>query len=343
MANRIFYACQAVFIDGTYLQNVQTVGVDYSADAEAISDAGRSQAFGDRYNRPEVTITIERQLRSGDTPFYTITAADNYADSYLLKDGNLGLCGWDSSCNLKEYEVGLTYSDDQTISGSLDSVKFEYCLVTEISYSFSVDGIFTESISFVTNNLTKQSAGNVPAAGATGTLMRKQNFDAQNSIFPTEVDAAILTTATDGTKTRVIQSIDLTLSVSYSELADTGFWRGSNQGNNPSEQNKYKHIETPVEVTCEITAVARKSVAQDILIKDTNFMAFPTPSRQIVLKFDSIVFDLGSKNYCTSIGLSGGDTGGGNVEMAFSYTNTNNDYMPYTNGSIVTKTQSAIY
>ncbi len=339
MGNRVFYACQAVFIDGTYLQNVQSVGVDYSADAESIYDAGRSQVFGDRYNKPEVTITIERHLRSGDTPFYT-TGTSSYEDSYLLKNGNLGIAGWSG---LKEYEVGLTYSDDETVSGSIDSVKLEYCLVTEISYNFSVDGVFTESITFVCNNLTKQSAGSVPAAGDSGGLMRRRNFDTENSIFPTEVDAAILTTATDGTKTRVIQSIDLTLSVSYSELADTGFWRGSNQGNNPSEQNKYKHIETPVEVTCEITAVARKSVAQDILIKDTNFMAFPTPSRQIVLKFDSIVFDLGSKNYCTSIGLSGGDTGGGNVEMAFSYTNTNNDYMPYTNGSIVTKTQSAIY
>ena len=70
---------------------------------------------------------------------------------------------------------------------------------------------------------------------------------------------------------------------------------------------------------------------------------FPTPDRQIVLKFDNIIFDLGSKNYCTGIGFSGGDTGGGNVEMSFSYTNDNNDYMPYTNASIVTKTQSTIY
>ena len=342
MGNRVFYACQAVFVDGTYLKNVQSVGVDYSADAESISDTGRSQVFGDRYNKPEVTITIERHLRSGDTHFYTI-GTGSYEDSYLLKNSNLGIAGW---TGLKEYEIGLTYGDDTTISGSVDSVKFEYCLVTEISYDFSVDGIFTESITLVTNNLTKQSAGSIPALGESGTLMRKQNFDTQNSIFPTEVDAAILTTADDGTKIRVIQSIAINLSVSYSELADTGFWRGSNQGNNPSEQNKYKYVETPVEVTCEISAIARKSVQQDILISDNNniFMGtFPTPDRQIVLKFDNIIFDLGSKNYCTGVGFSGGDTGGGNVEMSFSYTNDNNDYMPYTNASIVTKTQSTTY
>lgn len=334
MGNRVFYACQAVFVDGTYLKNVQSVGVDYSADAESIYDAGRSQAFGDRYNKPEVTITIERHLRSGDTPFYT-TGTSSYEASYLLKNGNLGIAGW---TGLKEYEIGLTYASDETISGSIDSVKFEYCLVTEISYSFSVDGIFTESISLVTNNFTKQSAGSVPSLGETGTLMRKQNFDNENSIFPTEVDAAIKID-----DQRAIQSIDINLSVSYSELADTGFWRGSNQGNNPSEQNKYKYIETPIEVTCEINALARKSVQQDILVKDNNFMTFPTPSRQIVLKFDNIIFDLGEKNYCTGIGFSGGDTGGGNVEVSFSYTNDNNDYMPYTNATIVTKSQSTIY
>jgi hypothetical protein len=340
MGNRVFYACQAVFIDGTYLQNVQSVGVDYSADAESIYDAGRSQVFGDRYNKPEVTITIERHLRSGDTPFYT-TGTGSYEDSYLLKNSNLGIAGWSG---LKEYEVGLTYSDDRTVSGSIDSVKFEYCLVTEISYNFSVDGVFTESITFVCNNLTKQSAGSVPAAGDSGGLMKRRNFDTQNSIFPTEVDASILTTEASGKKVRVLQSVAINLSVSYSELADTGFWRGSNQGNNPSEQNKYKYIETPVEVTCEINCVARKSIAQDILIKDTNFMGtFPTPDRQIVLKFDNIIFDLGSKNYLTGVGFSGGDTGGGNVEASFSYTNDSNDYMPYTNATIVTKSQSTIY
>ena len=339
MGNRVFYACQAVFVDGTYLKNVQSVGVDYSADAESISHTGRSQVFGDRYNKPEVTITIERHLRSGDTPFYTI-GTGSYEDSYLLKNSNLGIAGW---TGLKEYEIGLTYGDDTTIGGSVDSVKFEYCLVTDISYNFSVDGIFTESITLVSNNLTKQSAGSVPNLGETGTLMRKHNFDRENSIFPTEVDAAIKTVE-DGVKVRVIQSIAITLSVSYSELADTGFWRGSNQGQNPTEQNKYKYIETPVEVTCEINAIARKSVQQDILIKDDNFMGtFPTPNRQIVLKFDNIIFDLGSKNYCTGIGFSGGDTGGGNVEVSFAYTNDNNDYMPYTNASIVTKTQSTTY
>ena len=337
MGNRVFYACQAVFIDGTYLQNVQSVGVDYSADAELISDTGRSQGFGSRYNKPEVTITIERHLRSGDTPFYT-TGTSGYTDSYALKTGNLGLNGWEGR---KQHEVGLTYSSDETISGSVDSVKFEYCLITELSYSFSVDGIFTESITLVTNNMTKQSAGSVPAAGDSGTLMKKQNFDIVNSVFPTEVDAAIKTVE-DGVNVRLVQSINISLSVSYSELADTGYWRGSNQGNNPSEQNKYKYIETPLEVTCEITALARKSIQQDILISDNNdiFMAsFPEPDRSIILKFDNIIFDLGSKNFCTGVGFSGGDTGGGNVEMSFSYTNNNNDYMPYTNASIVSKAQ----
>ena len=36
--NRIFYACQAVYVDGTYLQNVQAAGIDYAADATGISD-----------------------------------------------------------------------------------------------------------------------------------------------------------------------------------------------------------------------------------------------------------------------------------------------------------------
>ena len=39
------------------------------------------------------------------------------------------------------------------------------------------------------------------------------------------------------------------------------------------------------------------------------------------------VWDLGEKNYVTSIEYSGGDTGGGNVEATINYSNQHSDFV----------------
>ena len=38
---RVFYACQAVYLDGAFLKNVQAVGLDYANSNESIVDRGR--------------------------------------------------------------------------------------------------------------------------------------------------------------------------------------------------------------------------------------------------------------------------------------------------------------
>ena len=60
--NRIFYACQAVYVDDVYLHNVQAIGLDYGADINALSDTGRTQRQINLYSKPEITIT--RQIPS---------------------------------------------------------------------------------------------------------------------------------------------------------------------------------------------------------------------------------------------------------------------------------------
>ena len=59
--------------------------------------------------------------------------------------------------------------------------------------------------------------------------------------------------------------------------------------------------------------------------------SYPVPDRAIKFTLGNSSggthdkeIDLGSKNYCTAIGFSGGDTGGGNVEATISYENTEN-------------------
>lgn len=356
--NRIFYACQAVYVDGTYLQNVQAVGIDYSADATGISDTGRTQQQRSLYSKPEITISIQREVNTAAVPFYAPASVTSYANAYILKNGNLGTSGWDSSSLLKEYSIEVAYGSDD-LSGNIESTTLKHCLLTEVSYEISVDGRMTENLSFVTRNLIKSGSAAAPiGTPLSGTIFKRQHLDVENEdfILPSEVKSVVDVENDDGDDVaRAVQSISVSAAFDYGEMTDVGKWRGSNQTSVPTEQNKWRYITTPIGITCEITAIVRKSIVQNILIKDTNFMGtFPTPDREIKIVMGPIpnvsdpsaptwfVIDLGKKNYLTGISFSGGDTGGGNVEATFSYANTNNDFVPY-KGTIVTLTQSTKY
>ena len=348
--NRIFYACQAVYVDGTYLQNVQAVGIDYSADATGISDTGRTQQQRSLYSKPEITISIQREVNTAALPFYAPASVTSYANAYILKNGNLGTSGWDSSSLLKEYSIEVAYGSDD-LSGNIESTTLKHCLLTEVSYEISVDGRMTENLSFVTRNLIKTGSAAAPiATPLTGTIFKRQHLDVENEefILPSEVKSVVDVENDEGVDVaRSVQSISINAAFDYGEMSDVGKWRGSNQTSLPTEQNKWRYITTPIGITCEITAIVRKSIEQNILIKDTNFMGtFPTPDREIKIvmgqESSKFVIDLGKKNYLTGISFSGGDTGGGNVEATFSYANTNNDFVPY-RGTPVTLTQSTKY
>ena len=356
--NRIFYACQAVYVDGTYLQNVQAVGIDYSADATGISDTGRTQQQRSLYSKPEITISIQREVNTAAVPFYAPASVTSYANAYILKNGNLGASGWDSSCLLKEYAIEVAYGSDD-LSGNIESTTLQHCLLTEVSYEISVDGRMTENLSFVTRNLIKSGSAAAPiATPLTGTVFKRHHLDVENEnfILPSEVKSVVDVENDDGDDVaRAVQSISINAAFNYGEMTDVGKWRGSNQIASPTEQNKWRYITTPIGITCEINAIVRKSIVQNILITDTNFMGtFPTPNREIKIVMGpipnpsdpsaptSFVIDLGKKNYLTGISFSGGDTGGGNVAATFSYANTNNDFVPY-KGTPVTLTQSTKY
>ena len=343
--NRIFYACQAVYVDDVYLHNVQAVGLDYGADVKALGDTGRTQQQINLYSKPEITITIQKEIDSAADPFYSPALHNSYEAAYILKPGNIGTCGWDTT-PIKEYDIEITYGGDD-LSGAVDYITLKYCLLTEISYSIDVAGRMTEDLTFVTKNLIESGSASPPYLGESGVLLRGADLDTRSKdgdgelLFrlPTEVKniVDIPEVDLDGdtiSVARAVQSISASVSLDYGELTDVGKWRGSDETDDPSEQNKWRYVTTPITVNCEIGATVRKSVQRDILMKDTNFMTtFPTSDREIRIVVGKgetrFVIDLGSKNHLTSIGFSGGDTGGGNVEASFSYSNTNNDFVTY--------------
>ena len=329
---RVFYACQAVYLDGSFLKNVQAVGLDYANSNESIVDRGRGSQSANTnflfYNKPEVTVTIEKQLDIDDDFTFRCT------DGKLLTSTGVGNSGWDGG--LKQYKIEIAYGDDDYTGGSnTESITMKYCLLSEVSYSLSVDGRFTESLTFITNNIIREgSAAGSLSSPQTGTLIRRQHFGVATLPVTGDKNEAKHFFA-DGSSGAAIQSFSVSASFEYAEMADRGRWKGSDQGNDPSNQNYWKYVTPPVSIACEASAIVTKSLQREILIRDSNLMettSYPVPDRAVKFTlgnkdsggtYDKEI-DLGSKNYCTGIGFSGGDAGGGNVEATISYENTEN-------------------
>ena len=86
----------------------------------------------------------------------------------------------------------------------------------------------------------------------------------------------------------------------------------------------------PIEVTCEIEAIATDGDfvqafrEGDPSLNGTKDEGNNTPEEKIVIVLqDGTTFDLGDKNRLASVSYGGGDAGGGNATMTFSYTTFN--------------------
>lgn len=156
-----------------------------------------------------------------------------------------------------------------------------------------------------------------------------------------------------------IQSINIDVSFDYTDLTDVGYWRGSEDGKE-HQQNRWKTLNLPIAINCSFTGVLRKGMPYSEFLSGqsgdpekrarnvdniytasrgdgstgTAWQNAEEPIRIIASGIDKyFVWDMGKKNYLTSIEYTGGDSGGGNVEATISYSNQYSDL-------IITKTEN---
>ena len=291
---------------------------------------------------------------------------------------------------------------------------FRNCLLTNITYNIGVDGAVRESITLFTKfsekvtdlNLTNFLSSQLPAADTgsgvpsaesgnvlkgrdikfrepdltryDGTALRRQNSDSSYiSILPDEAELMFdLSNQLNGLRITGVSSIEINLTLNYSDVTDVGRWTGSHTssaGHRKADnsvvsddvfgqglQNLWRFVTFPVEISTSIVGTARQDFPQTIpndgtfFTRAANFnssLGKPTPTsaappgpgepeydgvprtydwnrvdRPILitaLKENNsyFIWDLGEHNYLTNMSVSGGDTGGGNVQISMSYQN----------------------
>ena len=220
--------------------------------------------------------------------------------------------------SLRNYDITILYAPDKfnyigsendaTPTSSdpdknkIISVTYKSCLLSNIEYNIGVDGI-TESITLFTKqfrynkDLSTLSAYDInDDLPQSGDIIKRENLDIlkqpidRKSRLPQEVismfevgDTESVYAGDDGTirpmKIFGLNSISIGLSIDYSQLSDTGFWRGSEK-DKEYEQNIYTHVNLPIQVTCSFTGVARRALeygefiwtnsADDVFVRNTD-------------------------------------------------------------------------
>ena len=355
--NRVFYAIQQFSLtpDGEVVENgvstntvvlhgIQSVGITTTFNLEQVFELGQLAIYENIEGVPDIEVTVEKVL-DGSAPVFL--AATRQHDSTSLVGR--------SACRCQGRLGIISDTKDSVGTFPVTEVYMSGLYVSSVSYTVPVDGNATESVTLVGNNkrwstraksdpynLSRAVSGiftgnnDTPAAATGVSRAQDVNFSYTSSdgvssgsdvvgagivnsstgtILPPEIDG-ISTSGTndktaDGTAYRArIQNITTSVDLGREELFQLG-----------KKSPYHRYVNFPVEVSTEISALA---ISGDMI--DAKEEADNLSDRRIRIQLkEGLYVNLGDKNKLASVSYSGGDAGGDNVELSYSYT-TFNDF-----------------
>lgn len=362
ISNRIHFPCEGVYISEVksglvdhFLNGLQSVGLNHSFNTTTIPDTGKSQRLIQSLF-PENQITIERVASSiNDLVFDPTSTPTDYASGHILNNTNMGCIVTGSpSTDLKQYDIKIVYGDPNasSLSGTArDIITCQKCLLTNLNYSFSVNGAFKERYTFSNKIATIQNnvpvpANNTPITLNASQIFSRRHFDKVNTVLPIEVYNVSNDVYNNGGNTYMnssgytyisnpdyldsdivlrLSNIEIDVNINHVKNADNGRRRGADV---QSQVNYWTSVSLPLDITSSFEITTTKAYGESILNSDKNF---DHQRIVIILKLDNgyYIYDLGVKNKLTNIEYTGGSTNGELVKCRLSYKNTNNDFSYY--------------
>jgi hypothetical protein len=378
---RVFYATQAVAVgdigattvadswktgdlaldgDGKIMiaHGLQSIGITTNFNLEQIFELGQLSLYENYEEVPDIEVTFEKVL-DGYSLMYHLGTVDAISPT-LTGRGN-------ARADVR-MAVGFDTKDYMS-TGVNTGVAELYCsgmYISSVSYNLSTEGNFTESTTFVgndkqwltgsdqggllTNNngvlsnvLSASVFGNDAPVGVDNSVLRRQNLVTGVSgatyggtSFKTEVPNVLEGGATGSLTNSVfiteasgpfIQSASISVDLGRENIQQLG-----------KKAPYYRYVAFPVDVTCDIEITATGGDNVDAAEEAKNLLDH---SIQFVLD-DSTVLQLGKKNKLTSVSYGGGDAGGGNATITYSFTNSN-DFAVLHSGDPIALTAGAYF
>lgn len=312
MANkRVFYASQgvAVGLSGatpTVVTGAQSVTMNTNFNIEQVFQLGRLEVYDNVVGDPNVEITINKVLDGGSL-------------LYNMAVGSGSLVATSDKVSKVQFVVGKETAETLSEGGNtFTSITCDPIYLNSLSYTFPVDGDFTEEATFIGLSKTAGTSGlAAPGAGYTDrqTVLRRQNLKvSESSVLPTQVAG------------KNISNISISADFGRESMYKLGQFK-----------EFHRYVNFPLEISLEIEVIADNLDTTAIDVPDTACSGLNLPKEDVTLYLcDSqgggvYQFDLGNATL-TSVAFGGGDTGGGNATLTFSYT-VYNELTPATLGS----------
>lgn len=316
--NRIFYACQSVELNGPsgttasvnpdydVVQGLQSVGMTTNFNLEPVYQLGQLELYDNYEEIPEVEVSLNKVLDSRMTIYGMAMGTGRLVD---LANNRCGV-------KLK------LFSDNDSNNAGTPVAEVE-CLpayLSSVTYSFPTEGNFTEEVTLVSNDKVWATAyvGTEEVNRLTGTKAEVAGLGiARRGLIRT----LVLPTGDGETSTgrlkggipsgMKIQSMNVSMNLGRESIFKLG-----------QRTPYYRYVNFPVEVTCEIETIAGDG--DNVGVEGSADTACANPkalsNKSISIELcDGMKIDLGDKCKLTSVNYAGGDTGGGNATVTYSY------------------------
>jgi hypothetical protein len=361
--NRIYYASQGLQLkpenvvgiltnrySGWYdPQGVQSVGITTNFSLQPVFQMGQLELYDLVESVPEVEMTINK-VTDGTPPLYAMCMGGSAGIADVNNKQLAELCNNRVSARLSIFQ------DNQTAATGtpMAYVDCSGMYLSRFSYSFPIDGNATEEITLVGNNKywnsgtalgfgdgsslfefqpsPNVSTGAMPSAPG---IIRRANINLLGSVLPTGSGGLPMMTGIEalpnGNVYPHIQSINISADLGREAVYELG-----------SMAPYFRYVRFPLEIKSEFTIAGTRGdfvEANDFSSvtgcgKDYKNTYNKTISIQVCGGIGDNVgtfsLNLGAKNKLTSVNYNGGDTGGGNVNISYSFITYNTFSMTLT-------------
>lgn len=344
------------------IRGLQTLGTTTTFNLEQVFEIGQLALYENIEGVPDVEVQTEKVL-DGYTPTYLLATqkdVDNNLPSESTLVGRApGICQMAISIYAEETAAGYAegapgsevrmsglYVSSVGYSVGVDGNATETCTLVGNNKVWVIGG---DTANFVDGTSLAEAVWDTPwsggdlapgSAGAGGGVNQRQDvifgsgtavgiIDNGVSLIPigmpgvttveTSTSGVNVASTVDGAYGVHIQNWNISTDFGREELFELG-----NRG------TYYRYVNFPVEVTNEFTVI---SISGDLISSTENgiygaaagcggtYNLLDTRIRLVMC--EGLVVDCGSVNKLSSVGVTGGDAGGGNVEVTYSYSNFN--------------------
>jgi hypothetical protein len=309
-------------------------------DTQQTFQLGSLDLYNISENVPNVEVTINKLL-DGTAPLYLMCMGGRSgiagANCEVFDDIQTNLKGFGGlASNSVDFRLGIYDGIDTSSTGTTnDFVLCERMYLSRLSYTFPIDGNGTEEVSLVGNKKLWSKNDNLGTMTGysfdTNTLKasrlaRRQFVDVSTSKLP--IASGGMPTGVSATH---LQSITISANLGRENINELGAF---------APRTRYATF--PIEVTSEFEVVATEGDyvdAKDFLsqsgctIMYKNLAMLPIQINVCGApavgggSASNLEIFLGSGNQLTSVNYTGGDTGGGNATVTYSFRNYNDFYM----------------